>query len=538
MLPIEECIPFPSGRPETARIAPSEQAQDDPAARDPLVGRWINGRLRLVALIARGGMGSVYLAEQAPLGRICAVKLLHPRRACDPRGALERRFWLEASVTSALSHPNIVTVFECGCTADNLRYMAMEYLVGRTLGRAIREAGSFPVPRAVHVATQICRALREAHTAGVVHRDLKPSNVFLVETEHELEVAKVLDFGLVRDLRATPRDELTDANLVLGSPRYMAPEQIRGEKVDARTDIYALGIVLYEMIAGAAPFDGASRTRTLAAHLNDEVPPMLRGRRRAGASRRLEQIVRRCLEKDPERRFPSMADVLAALDAQAGSVRTPWRPSAGDADGARSGFHELPSGELPSSAWRGESVVRRKRAARFGRAVRPFAVALAIAASALLADRVWRPSGVRTARAAVAATSGRAAPPPSSLRESGLADSTIRPADLPLSPESTVAVQVTTQPTDARVTEGDVELCRSTPCAIVYEGADARPDGVHLLTVARDGYRTETKPVRPTDGSVEIALVPVPVRRRIAPPSVPASRDPPWLPSYRLDVPY
>jgi serine/threonine-protein kinase len=515
-------------RSKTERMLPLANANEP--IRDPLAGTWINGRFHLVASIARGGMGSVYLAEQAPLGRVCAVKILHPHCAGDPRGAFEKRFWLEASVTSALNHPNIVTVFECGSTASDLRYMAMEYLVGRTLGRAIRETGRLHEPRVVHVASQICRALHSAHAAGVVHRDLKPNNVFLVERENELEVAKVLDFGLVRDLTADPRERLTEGNLVLGSPRYMAPEQIRGEAVDARTDVYALGIVMYEMIAGTVPFDGPNCGRILEAHLKHEVPRLPRGDGRAAPTRRLEAIVRRCLEKEPAQRFSSMADVLTALEAHGEVIGRTRSRTLGHSDGARSRIHER--------AGRAESFVRRRRPPRRAwPALRPFAFALAIAASASLADRIWQPSNVREAEASAGATPGRH---PSGQGRSpdgarlGVQASRVGPAPVP---DPTVAVQVTTVPSDSSVREGDVELCRATPCAIVYEGAEASPDAVHVLTVARDGYRTETRTIRPIEGPVEIVLVQAAMRRP-PPPPPPRTRDPPPLSAYRLDVPY
>ncbi|HLK36839.1 MAG TPA: protein kinase, partial [Polyangiaceae bacterium] len=141
---------------------------------DPLIGRLINERFKISALIARGGMGKVYRAEQAPLGRVCAVKVLNPSYAGDHDPEFHRRFFLEASVAAKLTHPNTVTIFDYGRTEDDVYYMAMEYLEGHTLHRAIREAGHFPEERAAHVARQICRALREAHSLGVIHRDLKP----------------------------------------------------------------------------------------------------------------------------------------------------------------------------------------------------------------------------------------------------------------------------------------------------------------------------------------------------------------------------
>jgi serine/threonine-protein kinase len=245
------------------------------AGPDPLIGRVINDRFKISALIARGGMGKVYRAEQAPLGRICSVKVLNPNYAGEHDPEFHRRFFLEASLTSKLTHPNTVTIFDYGRTDDDIYYMAMEYLEGHTLHRAIRTAGHFPEERVAHIARQICRALREAHSLGVIHRDLKPANIFLVEHGDETDVVKVLDFGLVKNVSADAKaEELTQTGLFMGSPKYMAPEQIRGDKVDARTDIYSLGVIMYEMLTGKVPFDRPNSVNILMAHVNEDAPPM------------------------------------------------------------------------------------------------------------------------------------------------------------------------------------------------------------------------------------------------------------------------
>src|ERR1700684_3223713 len=226
-------------------------------APDPLIGRVINDRFRIVSLIARGGMGKVYRAEQSTLGRVCAIKVLNPNYAGEHDPEFHKRFFLEASIASKLTHPNTVTIFDYGRTDDDIYFMAMELLEGVTLHRAIREVGCFPEERVAHIGRQICRALREAHALGCIHRDLKPANIFLVEHGDEPDFVKVLDFGLVKDVRSDikPEEQLTQTGLFMGSPKYMAPEQIRGEKVDARTDIYSLGIIMYEMCTGKVPFD-------------------------------------------------------------------------------------------------------------------------------------------------------------------------------------------------------------------------------------------------------------------------------------------
>src|SRR5271156_2483736 len=293
---------------DRAQAAPSKST----GAPDPLIGRLINDRFKIAALIARGGMGKVYRAEQAPLGRVCAIKVLNPNYAGEHDPEFHKRFFLEASIASKLTHPNTVTIFDYGRTDDDIYYMAMEYLEGHTLHRAIREAGSFPEERGAHIARQICRALREAHSLGVIHRDLKPANIFLVEHGDETDFVKVLDFGLVKDVSGEGED-LTQTGLFMGSPKYMAPEQIRGDKVDARTDIYALGIIMYEMITGKVPFDRPNSVNILMAHVNEDAPPMRQMNPNTQVSPAFEETIARCMAKNPDQRFRSMDEVLGAL---------------------------------------------------------------------------------------------------------------------------------------------------------------------------------------------------------------------------------
>ncbi len=281
-------------------------------ASDPIIGRVINGRFKVTSFLARGGMGKVYRAEQAPLGRVCAVKVLDAHYAGDHDPEFHRRFFLEASVASKLTHPNTVTIFDYGKTEDGIYFMAMEYLEGATLHRAIREAGCFPEERVVHIARQICRALHEAHSLGAIHRDLKPANIFLLAPGDEVDFVKVLDFGLVKNIADT-KDDLTQSGFFMGSPKYMAPEQIRGDRVDARADIYALGIILYEMITGKVPFDRPNSVNVLMAHVNEKAPPLRQTNPSVAVSPELEEIVARCMEKLPGDRFRSMDELLSTL---------------------------------------------------------------------------------------------------------------------------------------------------------------------------------------------------------------------------------
>jgi eukaryotic-like serine/threonine-protein kinase len=289
-------------------LAPS--GADDPSLVDPLVGRVIQDKFRILGLIARGGMGRVYRARQEPLGRMCAIKVVNAGfGSVDPE--FQRRFFLEASVSSKLTHPNTVTVFDYGKTDDDMFYMAMELLEGQTLHRAIRQGRALSEVRAIHIARQICRSLREAHAMGVIHRDLKPANVFLVNHGDEPDFVKVLDFGLVKDITEKPEEQLTQTGLFMGSPKYMAPEQIEGRRVDGRTDVYAIGVILFEMLTGRVPFERATSVATLMAHVH-EPPPLIRTLN-PDVNPSLEAAVFKCMAKEQSERFDSVDELLNVL---------------------------------------------------------------------------------------------------------------------------------------------------------------------------------------------------------------------------------
>ncbi len=236
----------------------------------------LNDRYQIHSVLANGGMGKIYRGEQIPLGRAVAIKVRHIGYVGskeDPQ--FQKRFFLEASILSKLQHPNVVTLFDYGRIekSDNAYFMVMEFLPGETLHRRLRARGVLPATETLALVRQIARGLREAHRHEVVHRDLKPSNVMLVADDDGDEVVKIVDFGLVKML-AEGAEELTKDGTFLGSPRYMSPEQISHGRVDHRTDIYSLGIIMYECLCGRAPFDSEKSVHTLIAHLQQPPPPM------------------------------------------------------------------------------------------------------------------------------------------------------------------------------------------------------------------------------------------------------------------------
>jgi serine/threonine-protein kinase len=281
---------------------------------DPLLGKVLSGRFQIVEPLGVGGMGRVYKAIQQPLDRIVALKVLNPRYDGTKDPGFERRFFLEASMTAKLKHPNTITVHDYGRTDDGIYFIAMEYLEGETLQQVLNREGPMPWHRALAIGAQVARSLREAHKLGLVHRDLKPANVMLLSEGTGGDVVKVLDFGLVKafasDLMQKSDTELTQAGVLLGSPLYMAPEQARSE-TDQRTDIYSLGVLLFQCMAGRPPFQGKDSIDIIVKHVKEK-PPTLASLR-ADTPSEVNELVMRCLEKSPAARYQSMDELLEAM---------------------------------------------------------------------------------------------------------------------------------------------------------------------------------------------------------------------------------
>jgi serine/threonine-protein kinase len=269
-------------------------------------------RYKLVAHLGEGGMGSVFKAEHVRMGKILAVKVLRGSFARDPTAV--ERFRSEARIVSRLSHPNTIAVFDFGeLGASGGFYLAMEYVPGRDLSRVIREEGALAETRVADIGQQLLGSLAEAHEAGIIHRDIKPGNVMLMQTRPGEDFAKVLDFGIAK-LRDDIDAARTGTGAVVGTPNYLAPEQARGEPLDARADLYAVGCLLYELLCGHAPFAGRAPMAVVNAHLHDPVPSLAAAA--PGTSRRFVELVHRALSKKRDDRFASadeMRDAILAL---------------------------------------------------------------------------------------------------------------------------------------------------------------------------------------------------------------------------------
>jgi serine/threonine-protein kinase len=320
---------------ELNQLAPPSQP-----ATDPYVGRVIAERYEVERLLGVGSMGLVYRCRHTVLGKTVALKIIRQDLAQDDETI--GRFVTEAKSASAIGSEHIVEVFDFGKLPDGATYLVMEYLEGLTLGEAMDAEGGLALEDAIGIATRVAAALSAAHAAGVVHRDLKPDNVFLVRAEEGWFV-KVLDFGIAKVMHSSQK--LTAVGSVIGTPHYMSPEQATGARTDERTDIYSLGVILYEMACGKVPFDAESPLAVISMQVTDEPVPL---RKRMPQGRTLPQgfeaVVAKCLAKDPVERFASMNDVRAALERIAAGgvplIAPPTRAGGGD-DGTDSVIHDL-----------------------------------------------------------------------------------------------------------------------------------------------------------------------------------------------------
>jgi serine/threonine protein kinase len=282
---------------------------------DPLIGQVVDDRYRILRVVGRGGMGVVYEAEATRLGkRLCAVKVLLPEFTRNANAVA--RFAREAQMAGRVKHPNVVEISDTGTTRDGLGYIAMELLRGESLDRTLRRDGALPWPRAQRIILQICRALAAAHAEGIVHRDMKPENCFRCRRDDDDDFIKVLDFGIAKltDPEVSPdAGRLTATNSVIGTYSYMAYEQICGEEVDHRVDVWASGVILYELLTGQLPFRGNNQGQIWRAITDYDPAPMRNLAPRAGIPEALEPIVRQALARSLTDRYPSIEAFARAL---------------------------------------------------------------------------------------------------------------------------------------------------------------------------------------------------------------------------------
>ncbi|HEY8922969.1 MAG TPA: serine/threonine-protein kinase, partial [Polyangia bacterium] len=282
-----------------------------------VIGSLIGGRYRVKRLSGEGGMGRVYEAEHIEIGKRVALKILHPGYSQTPD--LVERLRREARAASRIGHPNVVDVTDSGTTEDGSFFFVMEYLEGRELGDIVFEEKGLDVRRSIAIAIQMCRALRAAHMAGVIHRDLKPENVLLVSRDGQKDFVKVLDFGIAKNItdgedntsEVSSRRKLTNPGVAMGTPEYMAPEQAAGRPADARSDIYAVGGVMYEMLAGRPAYEGSNFMEVLHKKANFAPEPLRQ--LRDDVPRELEDLILKAMAKDPNARPQTMEELEQRL---------------------------------------------------------------------------------------------------------------------------------------------------------------------------------------------------------------------------------
>lgn len=285
-----------------------------------MIGKTIAGRYEILQKLGEGGMGVVYKAMQTSVERIVALKILHPHMTGNEEAL--KRFQREAKTTSKLRQANAIHIYDFG-VEGSLSFLVMEYIEGESLDDVIRKSGALELPRVANIVRQVCYALAEAHDLGIVHRDLKPSNIYLSRKRDGSEEVKVLDFGIAKVLgEQQGMTRLTQTGMIIGTPQYMSPEQVEGLPLDHRSDVYSLGIIMYELLTGETPFQADTPFQLLMKHVKEKPVPPRKFRPNLAIPEAVEKIVLKALEKDPAKRFQSISELQQSLEAAAGAPQT------------------------------------------------------------------------------------------------------------------------------------------------------------------------------------------------------------------------
>jgi len=293
---------------------------DDKKLEDPLVGTTIDGRYQVEKKLGEGGMGVVYLAKHAVIGNKCAIKVLRGEMAGESE--VSERFIQEARAAAAIGNDHIIQITDFGQLPDSTAYFVMEFLDGHALHDIIEANPHLEPARVIRIMTQCCEGLAAAHASDIVHRDLKPDNIFLVRKGNDNDFVKILDFGIAKVQASESGKRLTKTGMIFGTPQYMSPEQAAGSGVDARTDIYSLGIIMYEMLCGHVPFEADTFMGVLTKHLYEEPIPPRRLVPPIDVPQNLEAILLKAIAKKPDKRYQSMGEFAQDLRAVA-EGRTP-----------------------------------------------------------------------------------------------------------------------------------------------------------------------------------------------------------------------
>jgi len=305
------------------------------APASDLVGQVVADRYHIVKKLGEGGMGQVYLGEHVKMGRRSAIKVMNPSMVHDPDAVA--RFNREASNASRITHPNVCAIYDFGETPDGLIYLAMEFIEGEPLTDLLEREGALPVPRATDIFLQTAEALQAAHDLGIVHRDLKPDNIMLTRRKSGGDTVKVVDFGIAKAVGGDqPGQKVTKTGLVVGTPEFMSPEQLSGDNLDGRSDLYSLALVFYRMLIGKLPFEATSVQETMIKRLTDEPTKLAEARPDLSFPAGLQPVLDTALARTPMERYQTVAKFaadVAAVTGQPSAAAMPHTRSRGDTEG-------------------------------------------------------------------------------------------------------------------------------------------------------------------------------------------------------------
>ncbi|MFK7990052.1 MAG: serine/threonine-protein kinase [Sandaracinaceae bacterium] len=490
---------------------------DAPAAvvEDPLLGRVVDGRYQVDQQIGEGGMGIVYLATHTVLQKKLALKVLRGENSKDAE--VVQRFMQEAQAATSIGHQNIIDISDFGRLHDGSVYFVMEYLDGTSLADMIKRGGSIPMADAIHIVRQMGSALEAAHARGIVHRDLKPDNIFVVKQGGDPLFVKVLDFGVAKVGGAASK--LTKTGMVFGTPHYMSPEQAAGHSVDSRTDIYAIGVIMYEMFTGKVPFDADTFMGILSKHMFES--PAKPSDVKGASLGPLEEVILKALEKGPENRYQSMSELIADLDtiAGGGSVEVGGRARVGTPGGLAQALEPPSYSDMAIPAEPSGGGLR-----TVGLALAALVALLAVGGGVGTAVFLFTGQGDVQAQAQTDDNEAPEAPPtpatpaapPNEAQPTAVLPPTAVPAPAP------VMVNIETTPPGAEVLLDGV-MVGNTPVNV------PRPDQVTELTLRLRGHEDQNIQLGPTSSeSLTIALEAEraarvrprnPIRPAVAPPA-------------------
>lgn len=464
-----------------------------PGSPDPYIGAVIDDRYEVEARLGEGGMGVVYRCRHLIIDKLVAMKVLRLDMARNEE--VTERFLNEARSASSIGNPHIIGILDFGRLPDGATYFLMEFLEGVPLTSLLSKTDPLPLPRLLNIAIQLTEALGSAHEAGIVHRDLKPDNIFLIKHGAEEDFVKVLDFGIAK--ASTTTGQLTQAGQVFGTPHYMSPEQAAGKDVDPRSDLYSLGVILFELVCGRLPFDADNFMSILTQHMY-KVPPRMQetGPIGAAAIPELEAIIQRCLLKEPGSRYPSMRELGTDLRRlAAGEIPEAMKHFEGKSDSRASELNVFRNAE---------DGVRRHIPA-----VPTWAVSALLVG--FLGATLWLGIG-----------GPRSAPETRQV----VAEPQAVPAAAPATPETSAPIRterrvaVAVAPLDAHIFEGDKDLGTSPVVLDVTE----RPIEIRIL---KPGYLTQTLTVDGSDPrlTVELKKEKAPIKQVITPPRATAASE-------------